>query len=65
MCVYQLNESPRSQRNFKKQIAEPVELALNKPEHDMWDKVLEVFRGNLAKAEASYLKKAKSLSFPT
>ncbi|KAH9935797.1 root hair defective 3 GTP-binding protein [Fomitopsis serialis] len=48
------------ERNFKKQISEPVELALNIPEHDMWDKILKAFRENLAKAESSYLVKAKS-----
>ncbi|KAH9910461.1 root hair defective 3 GTP-binding protein [Fomitopsis serialis] len=48
------------ERNFKKQISEPVELALNRPEHDMWDKILKAFRENLAKAESSYLVKAKS-----
>ncbi|EPT04585.1 hypothetical protein FOMPIDRAFT_1113360 [Fomitopsis schrenkii] len=48
------------ERNFKKQISEPIELALNKPEHDMWDNVLTAFRENLTKAESSYLTKAKS-----
>ncbi|KAI0730269.1 root hair defective 3 GTP-binding protein [Fomitopsis betulina] len=48
------------ERNFKKQISEPVELALNRPEHDMWDSVLRVFHENLTKAESSYLIKAKS-----
>ncbi|CCL98665.1 uncharacterized protein FIBRA_00667 [Fibroporia radiculosa] len=48
------------ERNFKKQISEPVEIALNKPESDMWDKVLSSFRSTLQKAESSYLAKAKS-----
>ncbi|GBE80625.1 Protein SEY1 [Sparassis crispa] len=48
------------ERNFKKQISEPVEIHLNKPGIDMWDKVLTVFRDILGKAEASYLAKAKS-----
>ena len=48
------------QRNFKKQISEPVEVYLNKPTPDMWDKVLKVFRDTLDKAESSYLTKAKS-----
>ncbi|KAJ8457497.1 hypothetical protein ONZ51_g11495 [Trametes cubensis] len=48
------------ERNFKKQISEPVDLYLNKPTSDMWDKVLKVFRETLEKAEASYLGKAKS-----
>ena len=48
------------QRNFKKQVSEPVELSLNQPTHDMWDKVLKTFRETLEKAESSYLAKAKS-----
>ncbi|KAI0358523.1 root hair defective 3 GTP-binding protein [Trametes cingulata] len=48
------------ERNFKKQISEPVDLYLNKPTPDMWDKVLKVFRETLEKAEAAYLTKAKS-----
>ncbi|KAF9816747.1 hypothetical protein IEO21_03909 [Rhodonia placenta] len=48
------------ERNFKKQISEPLEIALNKPEPDMWDRVLTVFRQTLEKAESSYLAKAKS-----
>lgn len=47
------------QRNFKKQIAEPVDIALNKATPDMWDKVLGSFQQLLGKAESSYLKKAK------
>ncbi|KAI0744113.1 root hair defective 3 GTP-binding protein [Daedaleopsis nitida] len=48
------------ERNFKKQISEPVEVYLNKPTPDMWDKILKVFRETLDKVEASYLAKAKS-----
>ncbi|OSD06948.1 root hair defective 3 GTP-binding protein [Trametes coccinea BRFM310] len=48
------------ERNFRKQISEPVELYLNKPSPDMWDKVLKVFRETLEKAESAYLSKAKS-----
>ena len=48
------------QRNFKKQISEPVELQLNQPTPDMWDKVLKVFRETLDKAESAYLTKAQS-----
>ncbi|KAI0675379.1 root hair defective 3 GTP-binding protein [Trametes maxima] len=48
------------ERNFKKQISEPVELYLNKPTADLWDKVLKVFRETLEKAETAYLSKAKS-----
>lgn len=49
-----------SQRNFKRSISEPVELALMKPTPDLWDKVLTAFRRTLAKSEAAYLIKAKS-----
>ena len=48
------------QRNFKKQISEPVDVFLSMPTPDMWDKVLKVFRETLDKAESSYLAKAKS-----
>lgn len=50
------------ERTFKKNIAEPVEMALNKPEADMWDKVLAAFRSTLEQAEATYLRKAKSFN---
>jgi hypothetical protein len=50
------------QRNFKKQIVEPVELALNKASLDMWDQVLATFKKTLDKAESTYLTKAKSMS---
>lgn len=48
------------QRNFKRQISEPVDICLSKPTPDMWDKVLVTFRDTLGKAESSYLVKAKS-----
>ncbi|OBZ70637.1 Protein SEY1 [Grifola frondosa] len=48
------------ERNFKRQISEPVNLHLSQPASDMWDKILTVFRGTLEKAESSYLTKAKS-----
>jgi protein SEY1 len=51
------------QRNFKKQISEPVELALNKASPDMWDQVLSTFKGTLDKAENTYLTKAKSMYY--
>ena len=47
------------QRNFKRQISEPVDVALNKASPDMWDKVLGAFKQLLERAESSYLKKAK------
>ncbi|KAK7005902.1 RHD3/Sey1 [Favolaschia claudopus] len=48
------------ERNLKKQIAEPVELALNKAAPDMWDNILRTFKQTLDKAESSYLTKATS-----
>ncbi|KAJ7347098.1 RHD3/Sey1 [Mycena albidolilacea] len=48
------------ERNFKKQISEPVELSLNKAAPDMWDDILRTFKQTLEKAEASYLAKATS-----
>ncbi|KAG9316752.1 protein SEY1 [Chiua virens] len=50
------------ERNFKKQISEPVDVALNKATPDMWDKVLGTFKQLLEKAEGSYLKKAKAFN---
>ncbi|CAL1706761.1 unnamed protein product [Somion occarium] len=50
------------ERNFKRNISEPVDLYLNKATPDMWDKVLKAFRETLEKAESSYLTKAKSFS---
>ncbi|KAG6375499.1 protein SEY1 [Boletus reticuloceps] len=47
------------ERNFKRQISEPVDVALNKATPDMWDKVLGAFKQLLERAESSYLKKAK------
>ena len=48
------------QRNFKKQISEPVDLHLSGAAPDMWDKILAAFRNTLDKAESTYLAKAKS-----
>lgn len=50
-------------RNFRKQIAEPVELYLNSTSADMWDKVLSSFRDLLEKSESAYLSKARSELF--
>ncbi|KZW00220.1 root hair defective 3 GTP-binding protein [Exidia glandulosa HHB12029] len=50
------------ERNFRKQIAEPVEVALSKGEPEMWDHVLKSFKDMLAKAEQSYLTKATSFN---
>ncbi len=59
MVQLKLTEGFR-QRNFKKQISEPVELALGAPAPDMWDRILKNFKQTLEKAEATYLAKAKS-----
>ena len=48
------------ERNLRRQLAEPTEIALAKPRPTMWDAVLIAFRDALAKAEAQYLKRAKS-----
>ncbi|KAF8575097.1 root hair defective 3 GTP-binding protein [Ramaria rubella] len=48
------------ERNFKKQISEPVELHLNEAKADMWDQVLTAFRTILDKSESTYLTKARS-----
>ncbi|KZT10800.1 root hair defective 3 GTP-binding protein [Laetiporus sulphureus 93-53] len=50
------------ERNIKKQISDPVEIWLNKPQPDMWDEILKVFRELLEKAESMYLTKAKSFN---
>ncbi|KAJ8584278.1 root hair defective 3 GTP-binding protein [Rhizopogon salebrosus TDB-379] len=50
------------ERNFKKQISEPVEINLNQATPDMWDKVLSTFKQTLEKAESTYLAKAKSFN---
>ncbi|UZJ54972.1 hypothetical protein CBS101457_004292 [Exobasidium rhododendri] len=50
------------ERNFKKEIAEPTELALARPNPEMWDSILESFREALQKAELTYAKKAKSFN---
>ena len=50
------------QRNIKRQMSDVVELALNTPTADMWDKVLVAFKAALAKAEEAYLQKATSQS---
>lgn len=48
------------ERNVKRDVAEPTELGLARPQPDMWDHILVNFTAALAKAEAAYLKKAKS-----
>ncbi|KAI0687887.1 protein SEY1 [Cytidiella melzeri] len=51
-----------SKRNIKRQIAEPVELHLNKPSLKMWDSILQSFRELVEKSESAYLTKAKSFN---
>ncbi|KZP16647.1 hypothetical protein FIBSPDRAFT_865794, partial [Athelia psychrophila] len=48
------------ERNFKQQISEPVDSALNKANPRMWDQVLASFKKTLEKAETTYLAHAKS-----
>ncbi|KAF9567947.1 root hair defective 3 GTP-binding protein [Agrocybe pediades] len=48
--------------SIKKQLAEPVELHLNRPTAQMWDKILQAFRDVLGKAESAYLSKAASFN---
>ncbi|KAJ6494940.1 RHD3/Sey1 [Mycena vulgaris] len=50
------------ERNFKKQISEPVDLALNKAAPGMWDDILRTFKETLGKAETAYLAKAASFN---
>ena len=49
-------------RNLKKRIAEPIEVALAKPAVDMWDGVLAAFSAALTEAEAVYVKKARGFN---
>ncbi|THH22141.1 hypothetical protein EUX98_g8236 [Antrodiella citrinella] len=50
------------ERNFKRQVAEPVEVYLGKAAPTMWDDILKTFKSTLAKAESSYLSKAQSFN---
>ncbi|KAG1752794.1 RHD3/Sey1 [Suillus lakei] len=50
------------ERNFKKQISEPVDISLNRATPEMWDKVLSTFKETLEKAESTYLAKARSFN---
>jgi hypothetical protein len=52
------------ERNIKKQVSDVVEISLNDPKPEMWDKVLSNFKVSLEKAEEAYLKKATS-EFPS
>ncbi|KAL7421956.1 Dynamin-like GTPase that mediates homotypic ER fusion [Cryptotrichosporon argae] len=48
------------ERTIKRQLLEPVEIALSKPSAGMWDLVLSAFKDVTATAEKSYLEKAES-----
>ncbi|TXT04042.1 uncharacterized protein COLE_07739 [Cutaneotrichosporon oleaginosum] len=48
------------ERTVKRQLYEPVEIALSKPSPTMWDKVLATYRDVTDSAEKSYLKKARA-----
>ncbi|KAH9957358.1 RHD3/Sey1 [Russula dissimulans] len=48
------------ERNFKRLLAEPVDLQLNKPMPLLWDNVLRTYTQTLAHSEDSYLRKARS-----
>ncbi|TCD65089.1 Protein sey1 [Steccherinum ochraceum] len=50
------------ERNFKRHISEPVEVALSKAAPSMWDDILKTFKSILTKAESSYLSKARSFN---
>ncbi|KAG5729475.1 Protein SEY1, partial [Termitomyces sp. T112] len=50
------------EKNFKKHISEPVELALNKANSAMWDSVLKAFTISLDRAETTYSTKARSFN---
>ncbi|KAJ9104579.1 Dynamin-like GTPase that mediates homotypic ER fusion [Naganishia friedmannii] len=52
------------ERSLRKQLAEPVEIGLAKPNAEMWDNLLRVFRAMLDKSEEVYLAKAKSRDCP-
>lgn len=49
------------ERNVKRDISEPTELNLARPQPEMWDQILVAFSVVLTKAESAYLRRAKSL----
>jgi hypothetical protein len=51
-----------TQRQVKRQLLEPVEIALSQPTPGMWDTVLRTYRDVSKTAEETYLAKAKSQS---
>ncbi|WWD17114.1 protein SEY1 [Kwoniella shandongensis] len=48
------------ERTVKRQLLEPVEVALSQPSPTMWDKVLETYKDVSESGEDAYLAKAKS-----
>ncbi|OXG29722.1 protein SEY1 [Cryptococcus neoformans] len=48
------------ERNVKRQILEPVEVAMSQPTKTMWDTVLKTYSEVIGAAEETYLSKAKS-----
>ncbi|CAO1629264.1 unnamed protein product [Jaminaea pallidilutea] len=50
----------RIERNVKRDLAEPTELALARPTPVMWDQILAAFTDTMSRAEAAYLKRAKA-----
>ncbi|ODN80608.1 protein SEY1 [Cryptococcus amylolentus CBS 6039] len=48
------------ERNVKRQLLEPVEVALSQPSATMWDTVLQTYKEVSETAEKAYLAKAKS-----
>lgn len=48
------------ERTVKRQLSEPVEIALSKPSSTMWDKILTTYNDVTGSAERTYLAKAKS-----
>ncbi|WWC89135.1 protein SEY1 [Kwoniella dendrophila CBS 6074] len=48
------------ERNIKRQLLEPVEVALSQPSPKMWDTVLKTYQSVSEDAEESYLTKAKA-----
>jgi len=60
LVLVNLYSGEHTQRAIKRQISEPVEVALSKPNPRMWDSVLVVFGEKLNLAVSTYLVKAKS-----
>ncbi|KAG6830062.1 hypothetical protein H0H92_002352 [Tricholoma furcatifolium] len=61
-CIPADENQLQPQKNFKKHISEPVDLALNKAKPGMWDAILKTFKETLGKAEMTCLTKAKSFN---